>query len=42
VVVATGDGALKITELQKAGAKRLTAAAFLAGSTLSPGVRLGA
>jgi methionyl-tRNA formyltransferase len=41
VVVATGDGALKITELQKAGAKRLTAAAFLAGSTLSPGVRLG-
>ena len=42
VVVATGDGALKITELQKAGGKRLTAAAFLAGAALIPGTRLGA
>jgi methionyl-tRNA formyltransferase len=41
VTVATGDGAIKITELQKAGARRLTAAAFLGGSTLSPGARLG-
>jgi methionyl-tRNA formyltransferase len=41
VVVATGDGAIRITELQKAGGKRLTAAAFLAGSTLVPGTRLG-
>jgi methionyl-tRNA formyltransferase len=42
IVVAAGEGAVKITELQKSGAKRLTAAAFLAGSTLVPGARLGA
>ena len=41
LVVAAGKGAVKITELQKAGAKRLAAAAFLGGSTLVPGARLG-
>jgi methionyl-tRNA formyltransferase len=41
VVVATGDGAIRITELQKAGGKRLISAAFLAGSTLAAGTRLG-
>ena len=42
LVVATGEGVVKILELQKAGAKRLTAAAFLGGSMLTPGTRLGA
>lgn len=32
LVVACGSGALKLTELQKAGGKRMPAAAFLAGS----------
>jgi methionyl-tRNA formyltransferase len=41
IVVATGDGAVSIAELQKAGGKRLTAAAFLAGAALAPGARLG-
>jgi methionyl-tRNA formyltransferase len=41
LVVAAGAGAVKITELQKAGAKRLTIAAFLGGSALAPGARLG-
>lgn len=41
LVVAAGQGAVKITELQKAGSKRLAAAAFLGGSTLVPGARLG-
>ncbi len=42
IVVAAGSGAVQITELQRAGAKRLAAAAFLAGSALVPGARLGA
>ena len=41
VVVATGNGAVRVTELQKAGGKRMAAAAFLAGSTLVRGLRLG-
>ena len=41
LVVGTGRGAVRITELQKAGAKRLAVAAFLAGSGLVPGARLG-
>ncbi len=41
VLVAAGDGGVKITELQKAGGKRLTAGAFLAGATALPGTRLG-
>lgn len=35
--VACGEGALLLTELQKAGGKRLPAAQFLAGNPLSPG-----
>ena len=42
IVVACGEGALVIRELQRAGGKRLSAAAFLAGHRLAPGVRLGA
>ncbi|MBI5330935.1 MAG: methionyl-tRNA formyltransferase [Betaproteobacteria bacterium] len=38
--VACGAGALRITEVQKAGGKRLPAAAFLAGNTLAPGCQL--
>lgn len=34
IVVACGDGALVVTELQKAGGKRLSAAQFLAGNPL--------
>ncbi|HSC80546.1 MAG TPA: methionyl-tRNA formyltransferase [Chitinolyticbacter sp.] len=41
IVVACGAGALRIAELQKAGAKRVDAAAFLAGNPLAVGSRLG-
>ena len=41
IVVACGDGALRITELQEAGGKRMDAAAFLAGNRLATGERLG-
>jgi len=41
IVVAAGAGAVNITELQKAGAKRLAARAFLTGAALAPGARLG-
>ncbi|MHB1352901.1 MAG: methionyl-tRNA formyltransferase, partial [Thiobacillus sp.] len=40
-VVACGGGALLLHEIQAAGSKRMTAAAFLAGRALRPGVRLG-
>jgi methionyl-tRNA formyltransferase len=42
IVVACGTGALRVTELQKAGGKRLDAAAFLAGTPLVAGDRFGA
>lgn len=42
LMVATGGGAICITKLQKAGGKPLAAAAFLAGTTVAPGIRLGA
>jgi methionyl-tRNA formyltransferase len=41
IVVAAGKGAVSVIELQKAGSKRLTARAFLAGAKLVPGARLG-
>jgi methionyl-tRNA formyltransferase len=41
LVVASGDGALSIRELQPAGGKRMSAAAFLAGRPLPMGTRLG-
>ena len=41
IVVASGAGALRILELQRAGGKRVSAAAFLAGCPLHAGERLG-
>jgi len=41
IVVACGSGALVIEELQRAGAKRLSAAEFLRGFSLSAGEPLG-
>jgi methionyl-tRNA formyltransferase len=41
IVVAAGTDAVRIMELQKAGARRMNAATFLAGSALGPGARLG-
>lgn len=39
VIVACGNGALRVTELQRAGGKRLGIAQFLAGVTIDPGER---
>ena len=39
VVVACGDGVLRVTQLQKPGGKRLPVRDFLAGSTLAAGQR---
>jgi methionyl-tRNA formyltransferase len=41
IVVACGEGALNVTRLQRAGGKRMPAAAFLAGHALATGTRLG-
>lgn len=41
IAVACGKGGLRISELQRAGGKRLSAEAFLAGFKLEPGVRFG-
>jgi methionyl-tRNA formyltransferase len=41
VLVSCGDGALRLTELQRPGGKRLSARDFLAGFALAPGQRLG-
>lgn len=40
--VQTGDGQLLLTELQRAGARRMPAADFLRGFPINPGQRLGA
>ena len=42
IVVGCGTGALRITELQAEGGRRLTAAQFLAGHSGLPGMTLGA
>ena len=42
ITVACGDGALRLTTLQRAGGKRLAAADFLRGFDLQPGMVLGA
>jgi methionyl-tRNA formyltransferase len=42
IVVACGEGALNVTTLQRAGGRRLSAAAFLAGHPVATGTRLGA
>ena len=39
ILVACGEGALRLVELQKSGGKRLQAAAFLHGFALKPGQR---
>jgi methionyl-tRNA formyltransferase len=41
LIVACGNDALQITELQKAGSRRMSAAAFLTGNPLNPGETLG-
>lgn len=41
IAVATGDGILVVTALQKAGGKRLPAREFLQGTPLTAGMRLG-
>jgi methionyl-tRNA formyltransferase len=41
IVIACGEGALRVTELQRAGGKRLPAQSFLSGFRLAPGMRLG-
>jgi len=41
LVIACGSGALALREVQPAGSKRMSAAAFLAGRPLSPGTRFG-
>jgi methionyl-tRNA formyltransferase len=41
LVVACGSGALALREIQPAGSKRMTSAAFLAGRSLPQGSRLG-
>ena len=38
ITVACGDGALRLTELQRAGGKRLPASAFLQGQAIAPGM----
>ena len=42
VLVACGEGALRVTELQRAGGRRLAAAEFLRGCPIAAGERLGA
>jgi len=42
IVIVCEAGALRVTQLQRAGGKRLAAGAFLAGYKLEPGARLGA
>jgi methionyl-tRNA formyltransferase len=41
ILVACGEGALLVRELQRAGAKRMSAAAFLAGRPLATNARFG-
>jgi len=41
IIVACGDGALVVRELQRAGARRLQVGAFVAGHPLAPDTRLG-
>jgi methionyl-tRNA formyltransferase len=41
LTVACGEGQLRLVELQKAGARRMDAAAFLAGVKVTPGLLLG-
>jgi methionyl-tRNA formyltransferase len=40
LTIACGEGAIRIVELQRAGARAMAAAEFLRGSLLEPGLRL--
>jgi len=42
IAVACGEGVLRLTQLQRAGGKRLAVADFLRGFTLAPGMRFDA
>jgi methionyl-tRNA formyltransferase len=42
VVVATGAGAMRLLELQRAGGKRLAPSAFLAGTPVDAGTKFDA
>jgi methionyl-tRNA formyltransferase len=39
ILIACGEGAMLVRELQKAGGKRLSAVQFLAGTAIAPGAR---
>ena len=41
LLVATGSGILRVTEFQPANSRRMTAAQYLAGHRLAPGLKLG-
>ena len=41
IVVAAGEGALALKEIQLAGKKRMPVQAFLLGSSVETGIRLG-
>ena len=41
ILVGCGEGSLRVTALQREGGRRLTAAEFLAGHPVKPGLRLG-
>jgi methionyl-tRNA formyltransferase len=41
MLVACGSDALRLTEMQRAGGKRLPARAFLSGYDIARGARLG-
>jgi methionyl-tRNA formyltransferase len=41
LIVACGNDALQVTELQRAGSRRMSVAAFLTGNPLNPGETLG-
>lgn len=41
LAVSTGDGVLRIMEFQPANSRRMSVAQYLAGHTLTPGLRLG-
>ncbi len=41
LTIACGEGAIRILELQRAGARKLAAEEFLRGLPLKPGTRLG-
>lgn len=42
IIVACGEGALQLLELQRASSRRMTAAELVRGSSIAPGMRFGA